>query len=1137
MKLKRLIKLGATFFVLTASALAQFTLRGNVNGVVTDQSQAVIPNIEVSLEDLDRRQTSRARTNDDGLYSFTSLTPGRYQVSVEHTGFRKAISDVITVGSQQTIRVDLPLSVGGITDTVEVAATSPLLQTEHSVAGTVVDRHYLANLPSKGRNFTSAVTLVPGISTAPRRNTGSTFSVGGHAQFGGVEYRPGGGGDVGFYINGANTNDNFVGGMSYVPSIDAVNEVKVDVANFSAANGRDISTLNTTIRGGTSSFHGSAFESLQNSVFNAWNPVDKRNVLPGTKKPTFQRNHFGGTFGGPLIIPKLFNKRDKLFFFTSLELTRERAGNRPSIHRVPTEAERQGDFSELLRRFPGNPSYVLYNPFSTIIDPNGNSIRTPIPNNDLRLARRPDGSPLINSEAQKFVSELFPLPNGYRNPTNPNDLSNYFTTRGRGKDVYRFDNRIDYRISQNDNVYVHYSRYEGAPLIRGGLIPELTSDYYDNSYLLTANYARTFSPTLTNEFIFGFGSGYLDSLPPEVRTYQQRDDTPFARYVRNRGEGDDLGVYNFQIGGFTGAPGIGNFVEAFKNPTLQFSDNLTWVKGNHTFKTGFNYFLKKEKDYYYNRDIVFDGHFTNSGSAAGSRGGLGLADLLAGIPTSLGQRYDFQGGEPDLQFTFTYWGGYAEDVWKVNPKMTISAGLRYDLSIPIYSENSYGLAQMDFTYPGWQLAIPGRAEGLPQKANPADKNNFAPRISVAYSLKPDFVVRASYGVFYSVGLSAYGNDLIDNGFGSVPGYVGSTIDNSFFGVNDDIPRLTFGDILPAPLSFETGQFPVSTGTGTGWYDFRFSGRLQDKDSFTAPYYHRYMVELQKEIGPKMVLSVNYIGGDGNKLPYFENFNKPSTYRTGYTSTAQTDAARPNNTGRFRDIFIRRPGLTSNYNAATIRLQRRLSEGLQFETHYTFSKTVGTEGYAYTNFQYNRHLARGEWQFSHPHRYVLALVYEPTWTRSLSTIPKALLGGWAFGVIANFESGDALTIGNGQTSARDLEPNRPNLNTNPNLARGERTFERYFNTNAFSAPPQDVKGTAGQGIVRGPGQNNWDLSLSRNFSPWESLRMEFRAELYNAFNHPQWLTVDTTFGNQNPNFGRVTSARDGRVAQFNLRFVF
>jgi hypothetical protein len=338
---------------------------------------------------------------------------------------------------------------------------------------------------------------------------------------------------------------------------------------------------------------------------------------------------------------------------------------------------------------------------------------------------------------------------------------------------------------------------------------------------------------------------------------------------------------------------------------------------------------------------------------------------------------------------------------------------------------------------------------------------------------------------------------------------------------------------------------VSTGPGSGYFDFPADIRVSDQQSNTTPYYQRYLFELQKGIGANTAVTLSYLGGRGTKLPYYEQINKPA-YRTGWTSEDEFNEARPNNSGRFSNVGLIRHGHNSFYNGVTVKLQQNLYKGLQFVSHYTFSKTVSDYnefapeafGFDVSSWQWNRKLGRGEAEFSHPHRFVTAASYQTPWGAGLPPIAKALAWGWNISAIVTFESGNALTVWNTVTDARDFEPNMPNVNGDPNLPRGERTFQRYFNSSAFSAPPQDVKGNAGTGIVRGPGINNWDLSFSKTFRPKERVGVEFRGDLLNAFNHAQWSSIDTGFTDDpEGTFGFIDGSRPGRIVQLGLRVTF
>ena len=1103
---------------------------------MTDSSGAVVPKATVLLTDVDRNQSQTTATNVSGLYTFSNLTAGHYRVTAEQTGFKKALSEIVTLETQGAIRVDLSMVVGAVSESVEVTTrSSPLLLTEQMEIGQQVDRDYIAKLPIPAGNYSWLVALSPNISTLPQSNTTAHVAVGIYETVGAVDIVPGGGGDNGFYMNGVNISDNYNQRYMYQPSMEAISESKVDVAAFSAVNGRDIVVVSTQMRSGADQFHGSAFEFFQNGKLNGWNPYTKSLAAPGQPKPFLTRNQFGGNLGGPILIPKVFNGRGKAFFFVNFEQFMQSQGQSISYARVPTEAERQGDFSGLLRKFPGDLNYVLYDPFSTTLDANGNSRRTPVPNNDLRGSR-------LSPAAQAMLAD-YPLPNGYQNPTNPNDLTNYVYGTHLGNNNYRLDTRFDYRFSDSDSVYVTFSQSHGLDNNSGGVFPELVPGVEDASRLLSVNYARVFTPHMTNEFIFGSLRPYRLGVLPAAQAYMHKTDTLFNKYLQNLGNPESLGFHQLAISGY---PAWGfSGVDTYRMPLWQFSDNLSWLKGDHSLKFGFLFLQHQFKVINWRRTATFDKNFTSAGSTGTYRGGDAMASFLFGLPVSMNQQFVFENDEiPYRQWALTpLWGFYAEDKWQVNRRLTVSAGLRYDIPRSSYTTNNFGLATIDASYPGWQLAIPGKAAGVPLHNIPTPMRNFAPRLGIAYRPATGFVVRANYGIFFDTGTSEYFANRTSLSNNNVAGDQGEVFNNARFGVNNDVPYLDFSNLFPAEPPIKLGTYPVSTGIGTGYFTgiTQIWARDQESGKKTS-YYQRWALDIQKSVGPNTSLTVSYLGGRGTDLPYFENLNLPA-YRTGWTSTAAYNNARPNNNGRFSDVYMFRHGYNSFYHSGTVKVQRHLTKGFQFIANYTLSKTVTDPAWWNTigtvlDWYWHRNLGRGEAAFSHRHRFVSALTYEVPGGKTLPAAPRAVLSGWQVAAITTFESGDALTVTNGVTSARDQEPDVPFLSGNPNLSGGDRSTYRFFDTSVFSAPRQDVKGNSGVGIVRGPGLNNWNINLSKTFKLVERTKVEFRADMYNAFNHPQWSGLNTTYSDVRGNtFGRVTGARDGRVVSLSLRIGF
>lgn len=1161
---------------------AQFAQRGSISGVVTDPSGAITAGVRVTVTDLQRNQSSGTTTDSAGRYAFSELVQGKYQLVVEANGFKKSISEPIAVGEQASVRYDFHLSLGGATETVEVTDATPLLETERTSLTQTIDEAQVASLPINGRNYTSLAALTPGVSTSPRTNVnpGGTYDVGATFSSGGVQYAAGGvsegSRDNGYYVNGVNVNENYQSSISFQPSAEAISEVKIGVADFSAEYGRDLTNFNASTKSGTKIFHGQVFDYIENDIFNALNPYDKAqaDLSAGAtlQKNALRRNQFGAGLGGPVYIPKLLDLRNKAFFFVNYERFPESVHYPNGFDHVPSDAFRAGDFSGLCQtgfsagicndRDPdtGNVIDQIYNPYTTsAVDPStGLYSRQPVLGNRVDLATKPDATPLLDPlSAQIFA--LYPHANVTAAPGSTN---NYEFPSVQGFTTYHFDSRYDYSISSKDNVYVTFSKYHGTNNNSGGVFPQFVSNIDDRAYLITANEAHIFTPHLTNEFIFAYGVGALVTVDPAEQSFLNSDANPLNSIFTNTGVSGNRGILAINMFGY-GTPG---FNEDFRaaNSSLQFSDNLNWVRGRHTLTMGFNSIRKSEQDWDNVRFInigcgvgIYCGGgpelYSSSGTDRGSLGGDAAADLAMGLTTDIHQRFDFINASPfspvELE-KFPYYGAYVNDKVQASPRLTLSFGLRYDLPIPFYSPTRICCGVYEPDPAGGVVAIPGRAPGLPQHNLSATKTNFAPRLSFAFRATNSLVVRAGYGLYYDSGASQ-----ISNGLGSansaVPGGFpsGDDLTAARAGLPDQQVAYHLSDAFQSSPPVALGQFPVPTGPGEGYFG---DGQLQtinivDNQSLRLPYYHRYMLDVQKELSPKSSLTVTYLGSQGRHGWYYDNINVPS-YQTGWADNSVFDAARPNSAGRFGDIYLQRAGLNSSYNAGVIKFEHRTSRGLQLLAHYTYGKTISERGlngqFSSLGYNYPQSIVptRGEASLSHRHRVLVSAVYEPKYAQHLPSRLRPVLGDWRISSIATFESGDALTTENQNgVSANDFAgPDQLNVSGNPNLGHFDRSFSEYFDVNAFSVPPQGVRGDARPGIIRGPGQNNWDISIGKAINFTEHLHGDIRADAFNAFNHTQWTSVSTTYPfdpDTGVPFGQVQGGREGRIIQLGAKIFF
>lgn len=1172
--LLRFMVLFTTLFAISQVLFAQFSQRGSVSGVVTEASGAVVPKAPVTLLDLGRNQTTTASTDASGHYEFSQLLPGNYKVSVELPGFQKSVSDSLAVSPQSDVRCDVHLQLASVSQQVTVTSSSaPLLQTESADLDQNITQEQIQNVPMNGRNWTSLTELTPGVSTSPRNNintgSGGTYEVGAAYSSGGADYTAGGNAegsrDNGYYVNGVNANDNYESGSSFQPSAEAIGEVKVGVADFSAQYGRDFTNLSATTKSGTNSFHGEAYDFFENDALNALVPINRAQGL--FTKNAYRFNLFGGNLGGPIYIPKILDLKDRAFFFVNYERNPHSQTGPNNLAIVPSALERSGNFGEVCTgpinggTFDStvtdptygqcsNPSGQLYNPFTG----------APIPFNNLVTSGL--FNPATESAQIKAIANLFPLPN--LTPTVANSGANYQFSSRQAISLYHWDSRFDLRLTSKDSVFVAWSQYSANPNNAGGLVPNLdqaNADVTDKSHVVTIDEAHVFTSNFTNEFIFAFGSGTYTTLPPSQLSYLNSSANPFNSIFANTGTtaGGNTGILGLNIynyGQLYTQPTVG-FDEYFQdvNSSWQVSDNAILVRGRHSVTFGFNYLRKGEKDFDNVRYVAFGcapapGAYCGNGpqlfTSNGGVGGDAFAEVLLGLPSVIHQRDDYTSGgafAPRPNGIIPYYGAYVNDKFKATQKLTISYGLRYDLPLPIFATNSICCSLYE---PATDtLAIPGIAPGIPQHYASAPKHDFAPRFSLAMQVRPSLVVRAGYGLYYNSGASQISNALTGAFYGGTPGgFVGDEIDNA-------TPQsASLSQVFPASPQVAPGTFPVSTGPGQGYYG---AGAYQtifyaDNKSFPTPYIHRYLLDVQKEIARNSVITFSYIGAEGRDGWYFDDINA-APYHTGWPSLAAYDAARPYNSGRFGDIYVQRAGLNSNYNAGIVKFQHQMTRGLQILTHYTYSKTLGDrgingQGTQDTGYNYPQSVIRsyGEETYCHRHRLLLQTTYDPKYQQRLPGYLRPALGDWHVSAIATFESGDALTVYNGEgNQANDYAPYNGlgNLDMlfNPNFPHSKRTFGEYFNTSAFVVPPTNVQGTASPGVVRGPGQNNWDISFGKNIAVRERVHAELRADMYNAFNHTQWNAVSTQLNGYTGPFGQVTGSREGRIIELAAKVVF
>jgi hypothetical protein len=924
-------------------------------------------------------------------------------------------------------------------------------------------------------------------------------------------------------------------GINYIPSVDAVQEFKVKTSNFSAEYGRSAGyTVNATIRSGTNEYHGSVFEFLRNDKLDANNFVSN---FTGNSKAKFRQNQYGGTFGGPVRLP-WYNGRDRTFFFADFQGTQIRQAAGSSLSDVPPESFRSGDFSSAER--------IIYDAGTRRLGPNGVVMADPFPGNRIPRAS-------MDPIALKF-QELIPLPNtGVPGQT----ARNFFVSSPRETHWNQGDIKVDQRLTEQNNLMVRLSLSRQSQPNQGTFIYSPSSRLQNliNTALVDTH---IFSPTLVNEFRFGFNRANSSNI-----ALREAESTAFAA-ANGLQSGPVLGFprLNFNYSGEKlGTTQFSEFAAArsdliFEN-NFHWADNVTIIRGNHTFKTGVEarrLRFDRLREFPFSADYVFGAVFTANPSVSGQTG-LPYAEFLLGTPTSIVGDYlrDWP-RQRDL-----YVGGFFQDDWKVTPRLTLNLGMRYDLyTQPVDARDNGGVFDPHLAGPIGRLGVirrPGQ-DGNSRAIVEGDHNNFAPRFGFAYQLNPKFVIRGGYGIFYS---QREQNDEAT--------LIGDTVLN-FILVN--MPQVNAATTVTPPMRFSSpvqvvsavdplfSQFdaenPLSADAG--------SANAPDIKNSEMPMLQQFNLSLQYEFQPGLLVEAAYAGARGIRWVQRVNVNQ----------VRFEDALVGRNTAADRPfpfinsaIGVDTSDVNNWYNSFNLRVERRFSQGLTFLANYTFSKNTdsgnsGTSTFSSQNNvvamdSYNLWRERGLSPTDITHKFVLSALYELPFGPG-----KAVLnhGGIAGNLIGGWQVNGILSLVSGFPTEMNVASLPPvlTLRNRPDVVLGESTlvenpgFDQYFNPNAFALPPRvpDYRGTpiqtfgnAGRNIIRGPGSRNLDFSIFKSFRTSEGTSLQFRAEAFNLSNTPTFYlpsarSASLTVGN--PNFGKLAgSASVGRQLQFGLKFLF
>ena len=1072
------------------AALAQQET-ATIAGAVADGSGAIVPGATVTATNVQTGISVKTQADQDGTYVIPSLRPGEYTVTAESTGFQKTIRTGVTLQVAQVARIDMTLQAGQITESVEVVGATPLLDTLTSSRGSVIDQKKIVELPLNGRDYNQLALLSPGVLPGTPRlasvNFKGVLNVNGNRTFNNVFLLDG--------VDNISYSNSFRGENVQLvqPSIEALQEFKIQTNAYSAEFGRSSgAVVNATIKSGTNTVRGSVYEFLRNDRLDANNFFS--NAL-GAAKPKRERNQFGVAAGGPLI-------RNRTFWFADYEGLRDLEGV-PRVRQVPTSAEKAGLFSS-----------AVFDPFTA---------------GRPEFSRNAQGQWVIPRERWDPVGAaivaMIPDPNVAGSTI-------FASTPVTDTRQDQFDVRIDHQIAANVTLFGRYSfvdtlTFRPAPL--EGLAEGSFNDAFganDNrSQGLAIGLTWTVSSNLVGDIRFGHSRGDYYTTPPNFGV-----DGPAAIGLRNVPNDPEImgGVPKVNIQGFD-AVGRHTSTPQFQtprawNPRATFSLS----RGAHFIKFGGEFLHVQTRINDLNATIGrmnFENRFTNRA----------VGDLLLGLPSQLAlTSYTVMDQGQDMQFYFV------QDDYRVTSNLTANIGLRYEYATPPREKDNQ-FANFDPETGTMVFASDG--DMFERSLIHPDRNNFAPRIGFAYTPASRWVVRGGYGVFYTHTVRQGREGLL----GFNPPYL---VDN-----------LLQTGVTGAAAIASAAPFRLVNGYPSGLLDPNslvptISRRAQDANQRT-PYIQQYNVGVQYEVMPDVVLDIAYVGNKGTKLNGFRNLNQRAVITN--ADGSQSPGNRPYSA--FGDIQWMENRVSSSYKSLQMRIEKRFTGGFTGSVGYTLGEALsgapdhistsgggaGIDTGVFREPQDGNNLRAeyGPTEFDIRHRFVASYIYElpfgkgrrfgKDWNRALDLA----FGGWQVTAIHVLQSGLALTATLGGANVVNLGGERrarPNLVGDPVLPESQRTLARWFNTDAFAAftVPQAF-GNAGVGIMRGPGVANFDFTFAKNFSISDARYIQFRTELFNAFNHPNFGPPN--IARDSSGFGQILSAAPARIIQFGVKFYF
>ncbi|HEV3215312.1 MAG TPA: TonB-dependent receptor [Vicinamibacterales bacterium] len=1075
---------------------------GEITGLVKDPGGAAVPGATVTVTSVETNLQRVLVSSGNGVYTAPSLPPGDYRVDVELSGFKPVRREGIRLSTGEKARIDFDLAVGDVREQVTVTADAPILRAETASLGSVVEHEQVVQLPLNGRTFITLASLAPGValppnSQLPRINGGRPRT---------NEY----------LFDGISVLQPEPGQVAYFPVIDAIQEFKIESnsppAEFGRFNG---GVVNLTTKAGANVLHGDGFEFLRNEALNARNFFQSTNPV----KPAYRRNQFGGTFGGP-VVP------NRSFFFVDYQGQRQSIG-RTVISTVPTLLQRQGIFTEAI----GGRVPVIYNPATT-----AGFVRTPFLNNSI-----PQGQ--IDPVALALLQR-------YPFPTSSGTANNYRRTDNEIDNQDQWDARIDHKVSSHDQLFGRLSYFRDrfvpvTPLADGSGVTSGTLGPQDTTaWAFASNYQHTLSANVLNELRIGdtrravgrtaaqlaASAGAALSIPGIPSTAKFPNTLP-----------------TFLISGYQQLGSPPNTASDFSTGVSEVADSLTWLKGRHTLKMGFDgrwERLNVIQPPSPTGSFTFSNLFTDLPGVANT--GTPLASFLLGQVQSFS--IDLQ--QSRIQERAHFQEYFIQDDWKASDRLTINPGLRYTLNFPSTEINGQTAV---FNLQTQQLEYPGT-----KPVRPLKKNNFGPRLGAVYRLTDKTILSSGYGLVW-IEMAGITTPFTTPTFPFLQTVSQRTLDN----ITPAFVLQSGPSVAPlaptATAGLGQGVFAVDGTLGSGYaqqWNASVQRELTTNTTVEAAYIGSHIVHVgipdsnlnqlsasQLALGPALTQRV--------PNPYFGVIPQSSSLGDPTIPVAQLLKPYP----EYTTVSLYRNNVgTTFYQGFELSLRQRLAHGLSYSIAYTRSKLMDDASSVFdasiltgpiANYpvadSFNRKLERDYSTGDIPHVFVSSVVWDlPAGAgraRQLSGVLGAIANDWTIASLVTLESGVpvAVTQTTNFNAFAGFGVQRPNLVGNPTLPANQRTPGQWFNTAAFAVAPQFTIGSASRNPVRGPSYRDVDLTLMRRIPVSARQAIEIRAEVFNLLNTPNFGAPNAVLGAAN--FGTITTALDPRVVQLALKFVF